>query len=185
MGKVCEKVMNIKNSKGFTVVELMLVTGVLAILLTLGLPSLRDTIDAITINSQAKTLVSSLNYARSEATKRGGLVSVCGSASGTDCAADSWSSGWIVFVDNNLDADGAAGSVDAGDVILRVYQDLGGNELTFSADLQQYDSQGFGSNAGTVTFLLCPEDDDSDNAQSVEISVTGRGRRIHEGLACS
>ena len=176
--------MNIKKINGFTVIELMIVVGVLGILIAVGLPSLQDTISRISTNTQAKTLVSSLNFARSEAIKRGALVSICSSSSGTDCAANSWADGWIVFVDNNSDANGAAGSVDAGDEVLRVYQGLGGNSLTFSASLQQYDPQGFGTNAAARTFLLCPEDGNSANAQSVEISITGRGRRIHDGLVC-
>lgn len=90
----------------------------------------------------------------------------------------------MVFVDNNGDATGGAGSVDAGDEVLRVYQGLGGNTLSFDAALQQYDAQGFGSNTAIRTFLLCPQDGNSVNAQSVEISMTGRGRRIHEGLMC-
>lgn len=176
--------MNIKKINGFTVIELMIVVSVLGILIAVGLPSLQDTISRIGTNTQAKTLVSSLNFARSESIKRGALVSICSSTSGTDCAANSWADGWIVFVDNNSDADGAAGSVDVGDEVLRVYQGLGGNTLTFSANLQQYDPQGFGTNAATRTFLLCPEDGNSVNAQSVEISITGRGRRIHDGLVC-
>ena len=177
--------MNVNKIKGFTVIELMIVVGVMGILLAVGLPSLQDTISRISTNSQAKTLVSSLNFARSEAIKRGSLVSICASSDGTDCAADAWSDGWLVFVDNNGDADGAAGSVDVGDEVLRVYQGLGSNSLTFSADIQQFDPRGFGTNAGVRTFLLCPEDDNSANAQSVEISITGRGRRIHDGLDCS
>lgn len=176
--------MNIKKIKGFTVIELMIVVGVIGILLAVGLPGLQDTISRIGTNTQAKTLVSSLNFARSESIKRGTIVSICSSSSGTDCAADSWADGWIVFVDNNGDANGAVGSVDVGDEVLRVYQGLGGNSLTFTADLQQYDPQGFGTNAAARTFLLCPEDGNSANAQSVEIAVTGRGRRIHEGLVC-
>jgi len=176
--------MNIKKIKGFTVIELMIVMGVMGILLAVGLPGLQDTISRISTNTQAKTLVSSLNFARSEAIKRGTLVSICSSSSGTDCAANSWADGWIVFVDNNGDANGAAGSVDVGDEVLRVYQGLGGNSLSFTAGLQQYDPQGFGTNAAARTFLLCPEDGNSANAQSVEISITGRGRRIHEGLVC-
>lgn len=176
--------MNIRKIKGFTVIELMIMVGIIGVLLAVGLPGLQNTVSRISTNSQAKTLVSSLNFARSEAIKRGRLVSVCGSNSGTDCVANSWSDGWLVFVDNNGDANGAAGSVDAGDEILRVYQGLGGNTLTFSAALQQYDAQGFGTNTALRTFLLCPEDGNSANAQSVEISMTGRGRRIHEGLTC-
>lgn len=179
-----KNMMNFRKIKGFTVVELMIVVGVMGILLAVGLPGLQDTISRIGTNTQAKTLVSSLNFARSEAIKRGNLVSICSSSSGTDCVADAWADGWIVFVDNNSDANGAAGSVDVGDEVLRVYQGLGGNTLTFTADLQQYDPQGFGTNAAARTFLLCPEDGNSANAQSIEISLTGRGRRIHEGLVC-
>lgn len=182
---VTMSMMNINKIKGFTVIELMIVVGVIGILLAVGLPGLQDTISRIGTNSQAKTLVASLSFARSEAIKRGRLVTVCGSDSGTDCAADSWGDGWIVFVDANEDADGATGSIDAGDEILRVYQGLGNNTLEFTADMQQYNAQGFGANEAAETFLLCPEDDNSLNAQSVEISMTGRGRRIHEGLDCS
>src|SRR5690606_9222640 len=92
--------MNIKKIKGFTVIELMIMVGIIGILLAVGLPGLQDTISRISTNSQAKTLVSSLNYARSEAIKRGSLVSVCASDTGTDCVADTWSDGWLVFVDN-------------------------------------------------------------------------------------
>lgn len=178
-------VMNIKGIKGFTIIELMLVVSVIGILIAVGLPSLQDTVNRISTNTQAKTLVSSLSFARSEAIKRGSVVSICASSDGTDCAADAWGDGWAVFIDNNGDADGAAGSIDVGDQILRVYQGLGSNSLVFDADIQQFDPRGFGTNAGVRTFLLCPEDDNAANAQSVEISLTGRGRRIHEGLDCS
>lgn len=177
--------MSVKHSSGFTVIELMIVIGVVGILMAVGLPSLQETINSISANSAAKTLVASLNYARSEAVKRGAVVTVCGSSSGTDCDTASWSDGWIVFVDENADADGGAGSVDAADPVLRVYQGSGSNVLTFTAAMQQFDAQGFGLNATTNTFLLCPEDANSANAQSVELSVTGRARRIQEGLDCS
>ncbi len=177
--------MSVRHARGFTVIELMIVVGVVGILLAVGMPSLQETINSITTNSAAKTLVASLSYARSEAVKRGRIVSVCASDSGTDCAANSWGDGWIVFVDENEDADGVAGSVDAGDSVLRVYQGAGSNVLTFTDDMQQFDSQGFGLNTTTNTFLLCPEDLNSANAQSVELSITGRARRIHTGLDCS
>lgn len=177
--------MNINKVKGFTVIELMIVVSVIGILLAVGLPGLQDTIVRVSINTHIKTLVSSLNFARSEAIKRGALVSVCASASGTDCAADSWGDGWLIFVDNNGDADGAAGSIDVGDEILRVHQSLGSNVMVFTADIQQFDPRGFGVGAGIGTFLLCPIDGNAANAQSVEISITGRGRRVHDGLDCS
>jgi type IV fimbrial biogenesis protein FimT len=176
--------MNIYKIKGFTIVELMVTVGIVSILLAVGLPSLQETMDRVDTNSQIKSLVASLNFARSEAVKRGVEVSVCPSSLGIDCAADTWSDGWLVFVDANDDADGTAGSVDLGDTVLRVYQYSGNNILTYSAAIQQYNSQGFGTNDASQTFLLCPGSGDANNAQSLEVSVIGRGRRINTGLSC-
>ncbi len=60
---------------------------------------------------QINSLVSSLNYARSEAVKVASPtgITVCPSAGGTTCApAAPWSGGWIVVDTNNADCGGAA-----------------------------------------------------------------------------
>lgn len=172
--------------RGYTLIELLLVITVLSVLLAVAMPGFQDTIESTTTNSQAKSLLTTLTFARSEAVKRGEVVSVCGSTNGTDCAAASWAQGWIVFIDANGDAAGATGSVDPGDTIIRVYESLGaGSSLTATTNIVQYNSLGFSATNGVQTFLICPGSNNAANARSIEVGLSGRGRRIETGLVCN
>ena len=123
---------------GFTLVELLITMAVAAILLAIGIPSFRYVTNSNRIAAEINGLLGDLQFARSEAIKEGQPVSVCVSASGTGCAANTntWQSGWIVFSDLN-----ANGAVDAGDVILRIQKPFSSTD-TFVAT----------QNVGAVTF---------------------------------
>ncbi len=179
------KTKNINKIKGYSLIELLIVVAMVGILAALSAPAFQDTIEATNTNSQIKVMLTTLNLARSEAIKRGQDVSICASNDGADCDEDDWSEGWIVFVDNNGDADGTAGSVDGGDVIIRVFDALGAaSTLTSTTDLYSYNSLGFSATGGNHTFLLCPNSGNAANARSIDIGPSGRGRRVEEGLAC-
>lgn len=167
-------------------VELLILLGMVAILAAVAVPPLMDTVSRMNVTSAARTLTSALNLARSEAVKRGRNVLICPSTSGTDCAAASWASGWIVFVDANGDADGAVGSVDAGDTIIRVFDPRSGLTVTTSpaTNLLTYDNKGYGRMGSLRTFTICPQDGNSNNARQLEVSVSGRSRTITTGVAC-
>lgn len=176
---------NARKINGYTMIELLVSLLIAGILLGLSLPSFQDTIESSVTNSQAKLLMTTLNLARSEAIKRGTEVGICASNDSADCDNDDWSDGWIVFVDNNGDADGADGSIDAGDVVIRVFDAVGsGSVLTSTFDLFQYNELGFSETGAVETLKLCPSSNNASNARSVEISVSGRGRRIEDGLTC-
>jgi len=179
------KLKKLTKNKGYSLIELLVTVGILGILLAVALPNFQDTVESNVTNSQAKLFITTLNLARSEAIKRGTNVGICPSNDGLDCDAASWSTGWIVFVDVNDDSDGATGSIDAGDIIIRVFDALGANSvLTVTTDYMEYNSLGFSATAGVQTMLLCPSTGTSANARSVEIGVSGRGRRIEGGLVC-
>jgi len=162
----------------------LVVVSILGILAMLGLPSLADMVARAETDSASKLLQSALSLAKSEAIKRGDSVSVCASVDGGDCATDGWSAGWVVFVDNNADANGNPGSIDPGDVIVRAFSPSGGVSLSSTADLLQYDYRGMGLNAVVQDFKFCPRDNDSDKARALEVSVTGRTRVYYDGLVC-
>ena len=82
---------------GVTLIELIVTVSIMAILLTLGLPSMRSFIVSNRLTSQANTLVSALNLARSESIKRNIQVAIIAN---TSC---NWSNGWSVFADTNSD----------------------------------------------------------------------------------
>ena len=179
------KLKKCNQNKGYSLIELLVSLAILGILLAVALPNFQDTIESNVTNSQAKLFMTTLNLARSEAIKRGTNVGICPSNDGLDCDAASWSTGWAVFVDVNGDADGTDGSIDAGDIVIRVFDALGANSvLTVTTNYMEYNSLGFSATAGIQTMLLCPATNNAANARSVEIGVFGRGRRIEGGLAC-
>jgi type IV fimbrial biogenesis protein FimT len=175
-----------RKHQGLTILELLIVLAILGILAAVSFPGFMDTLGRMSANTAARSLASALSLARSEAVKAGMDVSLCPSDDGLDCAAGSWNSGWIVFIDANDDADGDTGSIDAGDRVVRVFEPLAGMNLTVSpaTDLMRYDSKGYGKNAAILRFTICPLNEDNANARQVEVSLSGRARIVEEGLVC-
>ena len=75
-----------KMSKGFTLIELMISVVVASILLTVAVPNFFSMIQNNRMSATANSLVSALNFARSEAVRRGGTVRVCNTTNATTCA---------------------------------------------------------------------------------------------------
>ena len=60
---------NKDNSKGFTLIELMVTIAVMVILVTIGVPSMTNWIDSNRTTATANNIVGGLQYARSEAVR--------------------------------------------------------------------------------------------------------------------
>jgi type IV fimbrial biogenesis protein FimT len=86
--------------RGFTLVELMVTIAVLAVLMALALPSFTPLMERWRVRSASEDLQATLYFARSEAIKRGGGVTVVAGDGGASCAATGWSCGWRVFAPN-------------------------------------------------------------------------------------
>ena len=100
-----------KRQTGFTLLELMVVVGIAALLLGLGIPALGDFIRNSRLTSAANDLLVDLNLARNEAVKRRRPVTVC--ATSTPEAATpncDGGRGWVVFEDDNGNASFDAGA---------------------------------------------------------------------------
>ena len=89
------------KSSGFTLIELMVTIAVLAIVLTIAVPSFQGVIRSNQLTTEANTLASALQLARSEAVKRGVDVSL--SANGSTFA-----SGFCVHSGANCTSTGAS-----------------------------------------------------------------------------
>lgn len=88
------------TTKGFTLVEMMVTISVMAILTAIAIPSYQYTINSTRMRSEISTLLADLNFARSEAVKRGLTINICPPTSaGTACnpGVTDWSSGWVVL----------------------------------------------------------------------------------------
>ncbi len=80
--------------RGFTIVEILVATAVLAILASLSIPMYTTTVASNWTRSAAYSLVAALTYARSEAVKRNVTVSVSPVPTG-------WKDGWTVTSGGN------------------------------------------------------------------------------------
>lgn len=168
------------RSKGFTLVELLMVLVVFSLLAAVGVPSMARIIDSTRLSSYSNGLLSSMYLARSEAIKRNARVALCKSATGLVCiTGGGWEQGWIVFHDSDND-----GAVSGGELIIHHAPALPrGFKLSGNQPVAQYISFApSGRNrmvsgafqAGTLT--LCKESANLTEARQIVINNAGRAR---------
>jgi type IV fimbrial biogenesis protein FimT len=118
-----------KAQRGFTLTEMLVVMAVVAIMLSIGVPSYKYISNSYRMAGEVNGLLGDAMFARSEAIKEGQQVVLCTSSNRTSCAGvDTWQVGWIVCVDLNNN-----GTCDAGEPVLRAQQTFV-NTDTFVSD---------------------------------------------------
>ena len=68
-------------SRGFTIIELMVTVGVVAIMLSVAVPSISSMVKGNRLSTQINMVMADIHLARSESVKRGVRVIICRSAS--------------------------------------------------------------------------------------------------------
>lgn len=108
--------MKISNTKGFTLVELLVIIAMLGVVTAIGMPTFQSMRTTSALADTTNELVMALKRARAEAIKRGRDVRVCSSTDSANCsgAAGNWVKGWIVYSD--VDNDGQVDE-DQGELI--------------------------------------------------------------------
>jgi type IV fimbrial biogenesis protein FimT len=88
------------KARGFTLIEMMTAIFILAVLVSLTIPSFREATLSSRLSGFANDIVASTQLARSEAIKRNVTVTLCASSDGETCNdPDGWEAGWIVLAD--------------------------------------------------------------------------------------
>ena len=157
---------------GFSLIELLVALAVVAIVLTWGSPSLRNS----TLNARRAAAVNAFMHtlysARSESLSHVQFVSVCPSPDQKQCSAnrDDWAAGWISFV--NKDHDQPA-HVDPGERVLTRHAAVAGVRILANRESLVFRHDSF--TGTTATFFFCDERGGA-FARAVIVSQTGRPR---------
>jgi type IV fimbrial biogenesis protein FimT len=92
------------TARGFTLIEVMVAVMILAILVTIAVPSFNNASLSSKLGGYANDLVAGAQLARSEAIKRNVNVTLCASEDGDTCGTtEGWEVGWIVIADTTPD----------------------------------------------------------------------------------
>ena len=140
------------RSRAFTLIELMIILAALMITLSIGLPSLRSLQGHNSLVAASNRLVGQLQFARSEAVKRGYPVVLCPASQPDRCSpGDEWQDGLLIFADNNHNR-----RLDAGEQVLHHYRPDPGTRLVTSRWRRILVFRPDGSAPGsTATITLC------------------------------
>ncbi len=86
---------------GFTLLELLITITVLALLVSLAVPSMVTFINNNRLQAQTDEIVTALNIARSQAAVRRQTAGVCSTTDGINCTDAAWDQGWLVWLDTD------------------------------------------------------------------------------------
>lgn len=164
-----------RNARGFTLIELIVVIAVLAILVTTAVPGFNHFVAHERRVSTVMSLVHALNLARSRAISAGHYVAVCPSIDGETCAEDAsqWDAGWLVFI--NLDPESPPEIDDGERVLLRHGPVADALVVTANREGFNFRPRSIRSTAGSL--FVCTR---NRHNEAIIVSYTGRVRTSTE-----
>lgn len=160
-----------RSNEGFTLYELIVTLAVASIIAAFGVPGFQNFMQNSRSVAHTNDLVTALNLARSEATRRGTPVQVCASSDNATCSgSNDWSTGWIV-------------RTPAGDV-LRAWPARSGGNNVLGANVSNIQFEARGSLAAGVAPQLTLQLPHCTGTGRRSISVNVAGRIAVNRTAC-
>ena len=155
---------------GFTLIELLVALTIAAIMMGFAIPAFTDFVQQRRMASDGNQFIVAVNYARSEAARRGGIVTLQTiDASDSD---DEWGPGFCVTANDPGNCNAA----------LAMFT-LEGDEFTMDAldllndeDSLSFDGRGLIQDGLRGEIRLCGEDANDDPGRSIQINAIGRAQ---------
>ena len=157
--------------RGLTLIELLMTLAILALLLTMAIPSVVPWIERTHADADRHTFATIIQTSRSAAIQFGQAVTLCpGSRRGCG-TRNSWHLGTVAFTDRNGNR-----RRDEDDVLLASVADLSSRVIWRSFRNRSYlrfTPRGF-TDWQNGHFLFCPQDGDPQQARQLVLNATGR-----------
>lgn len=166
-----------RSCAGFTLIELLVCVALLALLLSLAVPSFGSAMLTNRLASYTNEFIGTAQFARSEAIKRNAQVTVCASTDGATCASSAtWAQGWIVMCPASTSNANLCAASGTSNLVLQRRPALA-SDYHFTTDTGSYSlvfpASGVGVNQLTMTLCrFSPQPGD----QERRVTVTGTGR---------
>lgn len=160
----------VRKSKGFTLIELMIILAISGILMSIAVPSFNQVIKNSRLTTKINGLHISFYLARNEAIKRNQPVTI-------RKTGEEWEAGWIVFTDSDGD-----GNKEAGDILLRTFDSMPSHFTLRSTPSYKnritYRQSGKSANG---SFVLCDNSDgnnipEANSSRLLIVNLVGRAR---------
>ncbi len=157
--------------RGFTLIELVIILAIFSILFHLTAPTFQNIVANSRMTTQINNMVTSFNYARSEAIKRHHTMVICPNDDGSCARQPHWHNGWLIFVDENFNRE-----FEQEEEVVYVEAAKKNIEITSSRYRKRvvFRSKGY-SHGSNASFIFCDQRG-SVNARAVVLSNTGRTR---------
>jgi len=188
-----EVAMHYKNCSGFTIPEIMITLGIVAIVLSVAVPSMSSMIKDNRLATQLNRVVADIHLARSEAVKRDVRVILCRSAApnaptpvcgGTEQV---WDTGYIIFADDGKYSNNVYNS--GTDVLLRRGQPaLPGIKMrtntTWNNNLEFNSNGSTNEDNATAKMSLC-DDRLSEHGRQIQVMANGIPKLYADNIDCT
>lgn len=157
--------------RGYSLYELLMTLVLIALVLTLGLPSFGTLAADQRLRTETDRLFHAVHLARKSSVVRRRVVSLCPSADGAWCSADGdWSAGWLMFVNTDRDSPPER---DAAEAVLMAHEV--GNQVRLHANRRGFTFRSTELRATNGSIVVCDRSGRA-AARALVVSYTGRPR---------
>ena len=178
-----KSIFSLRKNSGFTLVEVLVSLAILAILAALAAPSFSDSIRRYRVNAIRDDLIGSIQWARSEAIRRGfSIILVRATGCGvTLLDSNDWSCGWQAILDSNMN-----GVEDTNEPVIQTSTVPASYGVMHTGLGVRMVINRWGQTAvAGQSFVLTPPEGVSGTATTtICMSSGGRIRYLHDQVAC-